>query len=307
MVDHWDVLGFGVVAVDDLLYVDHYPGPDSKAEVRERRRDGGGLTGTALVAASRLAAKAAFCGVLGDDEVSLWAIQSLERERVDCSPVLRRPGARPTQSVIIVDLSTGQRTIFFSRAGVTPRRAEEMTTDLIGRTRVLFVDHTVVEGGLRAIQIAHALGIPVVGDIESESAPGVAELMTQVDHLIVSVHLAARLTGGSDPAAMVRALASPQRACLAVTAGDQGCWYAERGGQVRHQPAFRVEVVDTTGCGDVFHGAYAACIAQGQSVSQAIRRASAAAALKATQPGGRAGIPNRARLERFLAERAEGS
>jgi hypothetical protein len=88
-----------------------------------------------------------------------------------------------------------------------------------------------------------------------------------------------------------------------VTGGDRGCWYAEGAGAVHHVPAFEVAVVDTTGCGDVFHGAYAACIARGEPVRQAIRVAAAAAALKATRPGGRAGIPTRPAVDAFLAAR----
>ena len=162
------------------------------------------------------------------------------------------------------------------------------------------MDHTVVSGGLRASALAHEQGIPVVGDIEDETGPGVAELMRQIDHLIVGVELAERVTGKGEPAAMVHALCAGKQACCAVTAGEQGCWYAERGGEVQHVSAFKVQVVDTTGCGDVFHGAYAAAIAQGDSVPTAIRVASATAALKATQPGGRRGIPNRAQVGSLL-------
>jgi sulfofructose kinase len=132
--------------------------------------------------------------------------------------------------------------------------------------------------------------------------PGAEELLCEVDHLIVGIALAAQVTGETRPERMVRAL-SDGRACCAITAGDRGCWYAERGAEVRHVPAHRVSVVDTTGCGDVFHGAYAACIAQGERVGRAIEVATAAAALKATVPGGRAGIPDRPTVERFLRER----
>jgi sugar/nucleoside kinase (ribokinase family) len=92
----WDVLGFGVVAVDDLVYVDRYPQPGTKVPIRKQRREGGGLAGTALVAASRLGAAAAYCGVLGDDELSRFTIQELEREGVDCAPILRRAEAGPS-------------------------------------------------------------------------------------------------------------------------------------------------------------------------------------------------------------------
>ncbi len=302
----WDVLGFGVVAVDDFLYVEHHPLPDSKMPVLGHRREGGGLTGTALVAAARLGTRAAYAGVLGDDELSRFTIQELEREGVDCGPVLRREGAKPFHAIVIVDQATAQRSILFSAEGVTERQPEEITDDLIANCRVLFVDHFAIAAGLRAVELAHARGIPVVGDLEREGDPRLPDLMRQVDHLILSIRFAARVTGQSEPEAIVRALSGPERACCAVTAGERGCWYSERGGEVRHVPAFPVRVVDTTGCGDVFHGAYAACIAQGESVGTAILVATVAAALKATHPGGRSGIPSRAMVDNYLLTSARG-
>jgi len=85
-----------------------------------------------------------------------------------------------------------------------------------------------------------------------------------------------------------------------VTGGELGCWYSEHGGDVHHLPALKVQAVDTTGCGDVFHGAYAACLAQGESAHKALKVATVAAGLKATQPGGRSGIPDRATIDRVL-------
>ena len=103
---------------------------------------------------------------------------------------------------------------------------------------------------------------------------------------------------------MVRALRSPAHTATVVTAGERGCWYMSRetGDAVRHQPACRVQVVDTTGCGDVFHGAYAAAIVRGESVPRAITVATAAAGLKATQPGGRRGIPDWETVARVIQE-----
>jgi len=297
-----DVLGFGAVAVDDLITVDRHPLPGSKMPVRHRQRQGGGLAGTALVAAVRLGATAAYCGVLGDDDLSRFTRQELERQGVDCALVLCDPDARPIHSLVIVDLSTGDRSILFSMAGVREPTLAEITPHLLSRSRVVFVDHTLVETGARIVELAHAQGIPVLGDFEAARHRRVLALLPQIDHLIVGTAFAAEVTGERQPEAMVRALGGPDRACCVVTAGGQGCWYAERGGEVHHFPAFRVEVVDTTGCGDVFHGAYAACIAGGHSVRRAIAVATAAAGLKATRPGGRSGIPDLPTVERFLRE-----
>ena len=296
----WDILGFGAVAVDDLLYVDHYPPPNSKIRIKERRREGGGLTGTALVAAARLGAKVAYGGVLGHDELSRFTIQELEREGVDCSSILHRDKAQPFYSTIIVVQPTAQRTVLSDAGGVHQIQPGEISDELIASCRMLFVDHTVVEGGLHAVELAHRRNIPITGDFEAERHPRVYELMDQIDHLMIGVNFARQVTGESNPQEMVRALSNPDRTCCVVTAGERGCWYSERGGEVRHFPAFRVQAVDTTGCGDVFHGAYAACIAQEESVNRAIQIATAAAGIKATRSGGRSGIPNRAAIDLFL-------
>ena len=280
----WDVLGFGAVAVDDLVYVDGYPAPDTKMQVAKEARQGGGLTGTALVAVARLGGRAAYCGVLGHDDLSQYTVTELEREGIDCGAVTRREGARPTHATVIVDRTTGQRCILFSREGVMPPSPEDLPEELIAACRVLFIDSSTVASALHAIALARRHGIPSVADIEHATAERVRELIEAVDHLIVGIELAGRVTGCQEPEEMVRALARPDRPATVVTGGDRGCWYAEGIGPIRHVPAFKVAVVDTTGCGDVFHGAYAACIARGEPVPQAIRVAAAAAALKATVP-----------------------
>jgi sulfofructose kinase len=299
----WDVLGLGIVTIDDLIYVDHFPAPDTKVQVRDIRRESGGQVATGLVAAARLGATTAYCSVLGKDDLSRYVLDELAREGVDCTPVIRRPGAGPIRAVIIVDANAGERTVLYSPAGEMQPGPAEIGEELVAACRVLFVDQHAGEGGMHALELAQALGIPSVGDLENVDRPGSFEMLRRVDHLIIGAAAAGELTGKSEPAGMVRALAGPGRACCVVTDGERGCWFAERGGPARHFPAYPVPVADTTGCGDVFHGAYAAWLAHGAGVEVAIRVASAAAALKATQPGGRAGIPDRATVERFLAER----
>jgi sulfofructose kinase len=300
----WDVLGFGSVAVDDLLYLDSYPAPDSKMQVRETRREGGGLAGTALVAAARLGTRTAYGGVLGDDDLSRFTLAELARDGVDCTPVQHQSGARPYHSVILVDQSTGSRTILYSAAGVTSPALRTFPVELIAACRVLFVDSTVAAFGLDATRWAQARGIPVVADLERAPGAEVLTLARLVDHLIVGTGFAGQVTGEIEPAGMVRALRQPAQLACVVTAGELGCWYAgrETGDEVRHMPACRVQAVDTTGCGDVFHGAYAASIARGESVARAVAVATVTAGLKATRPGGRSGIPDLATVERYLQD-----
>jgi len=298
----YDVLGLGCTAVDDLLYVASYPEPDTKVRVRRRERQCGGLTATALVAAARLGARCAFAGVLGTDVGSVFVRDTLERAGVDTRHAVIRPEARPIHSTIIVDEGGRTRTVLFDLGGSSGADPDAPADEPIRASRVLFVDHYGVEGMTRAARIARANGVAVVADFERHEYPGFDQLLELVDHLIVARDFAARLTGENDPATAARKLWSGRRDTVVVTAGDQGSWYvsADRVAPV-HQTAFVVPVVDTTGCGDVFHGAYAAALARGLPVAERLRFASAAAALKATRTGAQAGIPDRRAVEAFLA------
>lgn len=297
----YDVLGLGCAAVDDLLYVAEYPLADAKAQVLDRRRQCGGLTATALAAAARLGARCAYAGVLGDDPLSQFVVEALTAAGVDTSPVERRPGARPIHSTIVVD-RRGARTIFFDLDGVVGVEGPNCPAELVRQARVLFVDQLGMGGMLQAAKVAAEAGIPIVGDFESDAAEPFAELFALLDHPIVSAGFARHLTGCADPAAAVDRLWSPRRVAVVVTCGEQGCWY--RGAddsQPKHRPAFPVRAIDTTGCGDVFHGAYAAALAEGLPLAARVRLASAAAALKAARPSGPASLPTRDEVERATA------
>jgi sugar/nucleoside kinase (ribokinase family) len=299
---HCHILGLGCVAVDDILYVAAYPPPDAKAQVLRRERQCGGLTATALVAAARLGARCAYAGILGEDELSDFAVQALAREGVDLHRLTRRQQARPIHSTLVVDESAHTRNIFFDLNDVHGPDATVPDADVIVAARVLLVDMLGVAGMARAARIARAANIPVVADFESDDHPEFPDLLGLPDHLIVSQEFAARLTGKTEPAAAAEMLWSNQRRVVAVTCGAGGCWYLADilARKPCHQPAFRVATVDTTGCGDVFHGAYAAGLVQGLDVAERIRFAAAAAALKATQRGGQAGCPTREQVASFL-------
>ena len=302
-----DVLGLGAVAVDDLVYVDEYPPPESKVRVRHRERQCGGLTGTALVAAARLGASCAYAGVLGDDELSRFVIEALRHEGIDLGHRACRPNARPAHSTIIVDQRRNTRTIFASHEGAIGADPSLPEAEVIRSASVLLVDHHGLEGTLRAVRIAREQGGQVVADFERDPGPPFAELAAMVDHLIISERFARQLTGdGQSPvAAIAGKLWTEHRKAVVVTCGASGCWcVSDPTGKARRRfPAFTVEVVDTTGCGDVFHGAYAAALAQGEELPARIALASATAALKATRRGGQAGIPFRRGVEAFLADR----
>jgi sulfofructose kinase len=320
---HFDILGFGAVAVDDLVYVDEYPLAESKVQVRFRQRQCGGLTGTALVAAARLGSRCAYVGVLGDDELSRFVIESLAREGVSLEYRARRADALPAHSTIIVDTQRKTRTIFASLDGALGADSLLPDADLIRSARVLLVDHHGWEGTIRAARIARETGAGVVADLERDPggsfpypqpagnlgafppSPPMQQLLSLIDHLVISEDFARAIGSGEHPGRAAEALWGPDRRAVVVTCGAAGCWYVGEGsrGSARHLPAFPVEVIDTTGCGDVFHGAYASVLARGGDLQQRVVVASAAAALKATKHGGQAGCPTIDEVNAFLNDR----
>lgn len=297
----FDVLGLGCTAVDDLVYVSGYPPADTKLQVNRRERHCGGLTATALVAAARLGCRVAYAGTLGDDPESAFVLETFGREGVDTRHVVRRRGPRPVQSVIVVDESAGTRTILYDVSGADGAHSRLPAREIIEASRVLLVDRFGVPGMIRAARIARAAGRAVVADFEYRQLPRFAELQALADHLIVSEGFACELTGARDAAEAVTQLWRADREVVVVTCGERGCWWRDEAStEPQHLPAFHVAITDTTGCGDVFHGAYAAALAKGLPLAERLRMAAAAAALKATKPGGQQGIPTWRALQEFL-------
>jgi len=289
---NWDVIGVGSSTVDDILFIDSFPRPDEKMPIRRSLRRAGGQTSTALAAAARLGARVSFCTCLGEDDLSQFMLGELKKNAVDCQHVTILPGSRSFYAVILIDSSQGSRTILYSDEGFHEIEPAAIDPQWIASSRVVLTDHNTPHAGLHAARLARDLHIPVVADIERTNIDELADLLLMVDHLIVSQRFARDYTGLDEPAAIAASLSRKDQAACVVTCGSRGCWYSLNGGPVRHFPAFEVQVVDTTGCGDVFHGAYAAALARGESIERAIVLASASAALKATNSCGWSGLPD---------------
>ena len=297
----FDILGLGCVAVDDLLYLDSFPIPDTKAAVRGRQRQCGGLTGNALVAAARLGAHCAFAGTLGTDESSRFVLDTFKCEGIDTSVVRTMPDARPIRSTILVDQCQDTRTILFDLSGTVAASPDWPPEESIRTSRAIYVDHYGMEGMIRAARIARHAGIAVIADLERNEWPGFDELLGMVDHVIVNRAFAYKLTGCGEPEVAAAKLWNVGRSAVVVTCGAKGSWYiGAYKDKATHQKAFIVPVVDTTGCGDVFHGAYSAAWAKGMPLPQRVQLASAAAAIKASKLGGQQGSPRWEELMRFV-------
>jgi sulfofructose kinase len=293
------LLGLGSIAVDDLIFASYAP-PNVKTPIHHRERHFGGQTATALYAAARLGAKCAYAGVTGIDQLSQSAVENLRLAGIDLEYLRQIEQAHAVHSTIIVDEQKHTRNIYYHSSPFSGAALDWPPETTLLACRVLLVDQHGIAGMIRAASIARAAGIPVVCDLES-APPGSERLFSLSDHLVLPDVFAMAYSGKNDPAAAAAALWSPDRTAVVITCGEKGAWYIEQGMAVpEHCPAFPVVAVDTTGCGDVFHGVYAVGVLEGLSLRERVRMASAAAALKATRRGGQAGCPDRASLNLFL-------
>jgi sugar/nucleoside kinase (ribokinase family) len=293
------VLGLGCATVDDIYHVPSFPAADTKVRITRHERRGGGLTGNALVAAARLGARCAYAGCLGLDDASRFVERDFTREGVDVTHAPHPSGAAVIHSAIIVGQDTGSRNIFYQVEGLIGAHPTLPEESIIAGSRVLFIDHYGMAGNLRAARIARAAGLSVVADFEDSGPPPFDEVLALTDHLILSEESARRISGKDSAPEAALALWRQDRAVVIVTCGAAGCWSLnrEQPDHPQHHPAYPVTCIDTTGCGDVFHGAYAAELAGNRPLPERIATASAAAALRASQGG----FPSRADIASFLS------
>ncbi len=285
----FDVVGFGLNAVDHLCVVPQYPRFDSKTEIVHYEKLGGGQTATAVVFAARMGLKGKYIGKVGSDDIGAFALESLRAENIDTSSVLVEEAARNQYAFIIIDKASGERTILWERDRRLSFRQSELCRADICSGRVLHLDGHDYEAAIQAARWAREEGIPVVIDLD-KAVPRSAELIANVDFLITSANFPPEFTGIDDPIESLLALRNHCDGFLAVTLGAQGAM-AVIGDRCERFPAFKVHAVDTTGAGDIFHGAFIYGLLQNWPLERIMTFSNAAAALNCTHLGARGGIP----------------
>jgi len=295
------IICLGKSTLDRIWPVHTLPSKGGKYPASDYFELGGGMAATAAVAVARLGAKAAFYGRAGKDPAGYAMLEELAGYGVDVSQFRLFEGARSSVSGILVD-SEGERVIANFSGARIPDDAEWLQLDDVRHAEAVLVDVRWKDGGVAICSAARPLGIPTVMDGESADATIYEALLPVVDHAIFSLPGLRSFGGGklTNHMQILQHVRSMGCKVAAVTMGDQGCLWLDDDGP-HHQPAFGVNVVDTTGAGDVFHGAYALALAEGMDIPAAMRFASGVAALKCTHHGGRAGIPTRREVDQFLA------
>lgn len=293
-----DVLGFGALAIDDIVYVDR-PMASGKGRVTKRAIDHGGNVATALVAVARLGGRSAFVGWLPDDPDADEGGHALEKDGVDISHAPRHADAAPIRSVITVG-PDGERFIAFDD-DVLHGTAPDLADSVLMQAPVLLIDGYAVHSG-SVVARARALGLSVVADIEWTVGDATDRIVALADHLVLPMAFGQSYSKAEDPASILNRLWLPDRATVVLTDGDSGAYIRQRAdATLWHLPAYAVRAVDTTGAGDCFHGAYALALARGEAPLDCVRYASAAAAISVTAHGGRKGLPDHATCLQWMA------
>jgi sulfofructose kinase len=293
-----DIVGVGLNATDTLIPLSHFPGSGAKVEFRSATVLPGGQVASAMVACRRWGLRARYVGKLGDDHAADLHRHEFSKAGVE-TQLISTPGCASQQAFILVE-DSGERTVLWKRDERLQLKPEELKREWITDARALHVDGHDTAAAIAAAGWARDAGIPVVADLD-DLYPGVEQLIEKVDYLIVSRDIPERLTGNSDLRESLPAMRERFDCTLsAATLGHDGV-LAWDGRRLWYRPAYRVDVVDTTGAGDIFHAGFIYGLLHGWELGRTLDFACAAAALNCTAAGARGGIRPVEEIEGLMA------
>ena len=298
----FDILGIGHAAFDTFCAVGKMPIPDTECWLDAVENQGGGAAAQAVVTASRLGMRAAFAGSVGDDPAGRYLARDFRKEKVDIGCLAVQRGKETSKAFIVTEGASGRRTLFVYAGTLAEFRLNDRTRRAIKSSRCIHLDATTFGVAEESAAFARACGVMVSLDgceIE-EDRDLTARLASQVDILIANESYPTALTGLKDDDEALLALAKMGPRIVISTKGGKGCRIVE-GRAIKSYSAYKIKVVDTTGAGDVFHGAFLTAHLKGWDMDDSIKFASACSAINCMTLGGRKGIPSLKEAQGFIA------
>jgi len=292
------LVAVGAICNTAIYQVDTIEPAPAKVMARQRCTVVDGMAISAACAFQKLGGQSRVWARVGDDPEAETMRQALSREGVDASGLHTVPGAHSSHATVIVD-ALGQRLVVpFHDPQVDPSPDWLPLADL-SKIDMLHCDVRWPQGAYAALKTARALGVPTMVDGDVAPHEVLELLMPMADYAVFSDAGLRTYTGVHDVPEALRLVAARHSRHVGASCGEDGYFWVEDG-QVLHAPAMQVKVVDTLAAGDVFHGALALAILEGQSMAKAARFACVAASLKCTRFGGRMGCPTREDIEQVL-------
>ncbi|MGC3971877.1 MAG: PfkB family carbohydrate kinase [Pirellulales bacterium] len=296
----FDVVGVGLNATDTMLVIPHFPAYGGKVPFLSEVLSPGGQVASAMVCCATLGLRTKYIGTIGDDQRGEIQWQSLQGSGVNLDHVQRRANCPNQSAYILIDQTTGERTVFWSRSDCLKIDPDEITPEQITCARLLHIDGHDTTAVAHAARIARQHGIPVTVDVDT-IYKGFDHVLPNVDYLITSSEFPERWTGEADPMKALTLLQdSYGMKVAAMTLGAHGA-LARVEGRFVYSPAFVVNCLDTTGAGDVFHGAFCYSVVKGFAIAEALEFSNAMAALNCTAMGARGGISPEAEARALIA------
>ncbi len=304
----FDLIGLGVSTLDLLMLADELPGEESVQRAHRSALQGGGPVATAMVTAARLGSVTAMIDKIGDDWRGRLIVNELREENVSSEHILVDPGATSSIASITVRSRDGARAIIYSPGDCGELQPEELPVDAISGTRFLHMNGRHWEACLKAARIARDNGVRVSFDGGAYRLRDDMHLLLEMtDICIVARQFAFAFSGAEDVETAAARLLRTGPEIVVITAGKEGSWVFSKGGDRFHQAAYEIgQVVDTTGAGDAYHGAFLHGLATGLDVRGCAALASAVAAMNTTQLGGRGALPTFAEAVMFMAGYGKG-
>lgn len=297
----FECLGLGICALDHLSILDPYPGLDEKVDVVSSSVQGGGPVPTAMAALSKLGARVAFVGKVGDDYEGGLIRSELKKFKVNTDFMIVDKKSKSLKAFIWVDKQSGNRTVALDRTGMRSIKPEELTFLDKASFRYLHLDGRDMEANIFLAKKSEKEGAEVILDVGS-LRDDIENLFPFVDYLVISKKFACDYTGSEDLSKACLELKKTGFKCVVITLSEKGCLWADSQ-KVSYFPGFKIEVTDTTGAGDVFHGGFIFGLIRKWEMEKIIEFASVCAALKCRKLGGREGIPTLQEVENFLKRR----
>jgi ribokinase len=289
------VFGLGQSALDYIGVIGTYPPPDVKCEFTNMTIQGGGVVATALVALNRWGLPCYFAGVVGDDAFGAAIADSLRVEGIDIGGLVVRAGCSSQFAFIVCEPGTGRRTIFWQRPTGRPLQPDEIDLGVLRKSRALHTDGLFTEASLFACRTAKEMDIPVIVDAGT-LREGMLDIVPLSECFIASETFSQAIA--EEPREACRILSELGCRFVGVTLGAKG-YIALVEGRFIQRPAYPVQAIDTTGCGDVFHAGVTYGIIHGWDAEKCLDLGAWAAAQVSTQMGGRKGIPSCGELKKW--------
>lgn len=294
------IICVGHSALDRIYRIDSFPPEPTKVRALEHVECGGGMAANAAATIARLGGKAELWSRVGEDDAGVKIRFGLKAARVDARYVQSFEEGRSSTSAIIVD-RRGERLIVGQRDANMPSGTQWLPQERVAGAAAVLCDLRWLEAVRTVFARAREHGVPTVLDADLGAREALGEILSLTDYAIFAAPALRDLVPGADTEAQLARILSFGPRYAGVTMGGDGYKWVHADGRRGFCPAFAVDVADTTGAGDAFHGAFTLALTEGRDLIACARFASGAAALQCTRLGSRAGLPTRAELEAFLA------